>query len=338
MGPLDEELLGILACPRTLTPLHYDAARGALVSREAGLAYPLRDGIPVLLDEEAYPLDRDGSASPLSDPDALRADIRRLGPWHQDLEIAPGVRTGERDSNEAPDPLGVGHAGLVQPVEALTQIARDIFADGLAGRSLLDCACNAGGYVFAAKQLGAGRCFGFDVREHWLDQARFLQRHLPGDDVEFARLDLLELRERNLQPFDVTLFFGLFYHLPDPVAGLRIAADLTREMLILNTAWDPGVPDHGLKLNLEDDQALMSGVHRLAWLPSGSRVLEDILHWSGFPHTRVQHVSTSGQSPRIQILAARQAETFAHYDAGHPPPKPGPRPLWKRAARRLLRR
>ena len=336
MGPPDEELLDILVCPKTRTSLRYDAARDALVSEQAGLAYPLRDGIPVLLEEAAQTVDRDGSAGPLPDPNVLRAEIRRLGPWHQDLEIAPGVRTGERGPDEAPDPLGVGHAGLVQPVEALELITRDIFPAGLAGRSLLDCACNAGGYVFAARQLGAGRCFGFDVREHWLDQARFLERHLPSDGVEFARLDLLALRERDLAPFDVTLFFGLFYHLPDPVAGLRIAADLTREVLILNTAWDPTAAGNSLTLSLEDDQALMSGVHRLAWLPSSPVVLEAVLRWCGFPHTRIQHISNAGRFPRIQIIAARQAETFAWYDTRRPPQPPPP--LWRRAARRLLRR
>lgn len=334
MGPLDEKLLNILVCPRTLTPLRHDAVLGALVSDEAGLAYPVRDGIPVLLDEAAYPFGGDAPARAPYDPDALRAEIHRLGPWHHDLEIAPDVRTGERGPDEVSDPLGVGHAGLVQPVEALTLITRDIFPDGLAGRSLLDCACNAGGYVFAARQLGAGRCFGFDVREHWLDQARFLERHLPSDDVEFAQLDLMALPGRNLAPFDVTLFFGLFYHLPDPVAGLRIAADLTREVLILNTAWDPKVPGNALTLNLEDEQALMSGVHRLAWLPSGPVVLEEILRWCGFPHTRVQHISDVGRFPRIQLVAARQAEALAAYDARRPPEVT---PLWRRAARRVLR-
>jgi len=58
LGPPDEDLLTILACPVTLTPLHYDVARKALVSREAGLVYPLRDGIPVLMEDEAYSLDR----------------------------------------------------------------------------------------------------------------------------------------------------------------------------------------------------------------------------------------------------------------------------------------
>lgn len=276
-------------------------------------------------------------------PEELRAEIRRLGPWHQDLEIAPGIRTGERAPDADPDPLGVGQPGMLEPGRVLSILMRDVFPSGFEGRSVLDCGCNAGGYLFEATRMGAGRCFGFDVREHWLNQARFLSRHLPSDNIEFDQLDLLALRERKLEPFDVTLFFGLFYHLPDPVAGLRIAADLTRELLVLNTAADPKLEGHALTLNLESETALMSGVHRLAWLPTSPRVLEEILHWCGFPHTRVHYVRKAPRFPRIQVLAARDARTFAHYDAVHPP---RPTPLWKqrlkpwlkRAARRLLRR
>lgn len=123
---------------------------------------------------------------PTSNPDELRLEIRRLAPWHQDVEISPGVRTGERAPDDDPDPLAVGSPGMIQPDRAIAFIVREIFPAGLEGRSVLDCGCNAGGYRFAAKSKGAGRCFGFDVREHWLNQARFLARHLPAEDVEFA--------------------------------------------------------------------------------------------------------------------------------------------------------
>jgi uncharacterized protein YbaR (Trm112 family) len=53
-----EELLSLLVCPITRTPLRWDQAAGELVSDEAGLAYPVRDGVPVLLAEEARRLDR----------------------------------------------------------------------------------------------------------------------------------------------------------------------------------------------------------------------------------------------------------------------------------------
>jgi len=49
----DPKLLEILVCPLTKVPLHYDAARQELVSDQAKLAYPIRDGIPVMLVEEA---------------------------------------------------------------------------------------------------------------------------------------------------------------------------------------------------------------------------------------------------------------------------------------------
>ena len=55
--PVDPRLLEILVCPVTKGPLEYDRTRGELISRSAGLAYPIRDGIPIMLPEEARQLD-----------------------------------------------------------------------------------------------------------------------------------------------------------------------------------------------------------------------------------------------------------------------------------------
>jgi uncharacterized protein len=54
---IDPRLLEILVCPRTKTTLEYDAQNQELISRAAKLAYPIRDGIPIMLPEEARPLD-----------------------------------------------------------------------------------------------------------------------------------------------------------------------------------------------------------------------------------------------------------------------------------------
>jgi uncharacterized protein YbaR (Trm112 family) len=56
-GAVDPQLLEILVCPVTKGPLRYDRARGELVSEQARLAYPIRDGIPIMLPDEARPLD-----------------------------------------------------------------------------------------------------------------------------------------------------------------------------------------------------------------------------------------------------------------------------------------
>lgn len=56
-GRLDPKLLELLVCPLTKTTLEYDVERQELVSRTARLAYPIRDGIPIMLPEEARTLD-----------------------------------------------------------------------------------------------------------------------------------------------------------------------------------------------------------------------------------------------------------------------------------------
>lgn len=75
---VDPKLLDLLVCPLTKGPLRYDRARQELVSEQAGLAYPIRDGIPIMLVEEARPIDEDAgipdqvqsaSADPRADDD-----------------------------------------------------------------------------------------------------------------------------------------------------------------------------------------------------------------------------------------------------------------------------
>ena len=54
---VDPKLLEILVCPQTKGPLEYDAEKQELISRSAKLAYPIRDGIPIMLPEETRRLD-----------------------------------------------------------------------------------------------------------------------------------------------------------------------------------------------------------------------------------------------------------------------------------------
>lgn len=56
-GELDRRLLEILVCPLTKGPLSYDRTRQELISAQAGIAYPIRDGIPIMLVDEARQLD-----------------------------------------------------------------------------------------------------------------------------------------------------------------------------------------------------------------------------------------------------------------------------------------
>jgi uncharacterized protein YbaR (Trm112 family) len=63
--PIDPKLLEMLVCPLSKGPLIYDRVAGELICKQSGLAYPIRDGIPIMLPDEARPLDDgDGAQSP----------------------------------------------------------------------------------------------------------------------------------------------------------------------------------------------------------------------------------------------------------------------------------
>ncbi|HEY5311034.1 MAG TPA: hypothetical protein VIK18_00900 [Pirellulales bacterium] len=218
-----------------------------------------------------------------------------LAPWALEVEVAPGITTAPAPRND--------QVSFTNPKPWFTREVASVYPAGLAGKRFLDCACNCGAYSFWAKELGAAECFGFDVRRCWIDQAEFLltSRTSPKDGMRFQRLDLLDLPGLGLPPFDITWFSGIFYHLPDPVTGLKIAADLTNEVLMLNTAWKPG-PAGALIAGQEAKDATMAGVYGLNWHPTGPEVLQSILRWLGFVEFRLSFQNEK----RIALWASKK--------------------------------
>ena len=68
-GTVDPKLLEMLVCPLTKGPLSYDAGAQELISKQAALAYPIRDGIPIMLIDEARPLEDAAVAKSPDEPD-----------------------------------------------------------------------------------------------------------------------------------------------------------------------------------------------------------------------------------------------------------------------------
>jgi SAM-dependent methyltransferase len=240
------------------------------------------------------------------------------------VDVRGGVTTADAAEVEVDPKFGKVSFHDVEP--GFKTLISSLYPDGLAGRSVLDCACNCGGYSLWSRELGASRCFGFDVRDHWIRQAEFLasEREQPSDGCSFQVLDLYDLPSRD-EEFDIAIFKGIFYHLPDPVTGLKVVADKTRELIVLNTAMRSGAKDGFLAVAHESTDFVMSGVYGLNWLPTGPVVLQRILAWVGFPATRIsfwQKATSlrSGGQPigRIEILAAREEATFRHYDEKFP--------------------
>jgi SAM-dependent methyltransferase len=243
----------------------------------------------------------------------LSARVEALAPWHHTVSLRGGVVTRSRQNE-----TGTGERIMAyDPAQGFERIIGRIFPGGLDGRSFLDCGCNAGGFSVAARDNGAGRVFGFDARQHWIDQAEFI-REARGLDAFQIRFEVatLEALDGHDQDYDITWFSGLFQHLPEPVAALKVAADRTRELLFLNTACLPATPnipeDPTLLVQKERKDHPLSGIHGLGSIPSGPVVLKNILHWLGFVEVKTylwnQPEDQAGlpQRGRVALVAARR--------------------------------
>lgn len=246
------------------------------------------------------------------DNEELIQKIRELGPWHHDIELNNEVHTGKVFSSTGILPKQENDGvTLISPRAHFTNLVNDCYSGSLKGKTFLDCACNGGAYCFLAREFGAEDVVGFDVREHWINQAVFAQEHritAPVDNIRFEVLDLYDVPKENLQPFDFTYFSGIFYHLPDPVTGLKIAADLTKDVFFINTA---GIsrPENpmGLSMSHESTSKIMSGVHEISWFPNGPECVQVLLHWLGFPEVKLTKlVKNPNNRIRMSMVAARE--------------------------------
>jgi len=245
----------------------------------------------------------------------LLTELKDLAPWHFDLEVANGLRTSAGNAKDYEDE-DHRNISVVDPFE-LEPLLLQLYPDGLVGKRFLDVGCNAGGYCFVANKLGATYAFGFDVHDHWIRQANFLKTQWDIDQasVEFGVMHLGDLKVA--QSYDVTLFKGVFYHIPDPIHDLSHLCDLTKEVVILDTMTDPSIPEHCLGSSRESQTHLMSGVDGLNWIPGGPKVVENIFQWAGFPEVRLAkrlEQYGDGRRGRMRLVAARSKALLEAFD------------------------
>src|SRR6266446_2469799 len=151
-------------------------------------------------------------------------------PWHHSIDLGGGVVTSGNKS-----------AALCNDEAALIFDRVD-----LSGRSVLDIGAWNGFFSFEAKRRGASRVLATDHycwnHEHFRGRETFeFARSTLGLDIEMLDIDVPELcPERVGSTFDVALFLGVFYHLFDPIDGLRRAAALAKEVLVVETHIDLG--------------------------------------------------------------------------------------------------
>jgi len=188
-----------------------------------------------------------------SDPHKIRPLAAALGPWHQKIELTPGV-------------FSCDHAPAHNLKPALRQA-------GVSGGSVLDIACNAGLHSLQAFACGARRVFSFDARTQWTAQADFVRKVYGIDDDVWTIRNLdADYCLPNCEAFDVVIAKGILYHVGNPIAFLREIARIARRAIIINTARAPGLQP-GFSIRLENPALSVSGLNTHCWYPTGLDVL-----------------------------------------------------------------
>ena len=169
----------------------------------------------------------------LPDRDRLVAEVRRLSPFYHAVELPHGVVTHAPDlaRREVERTRVEDLAKYLRPL-----LAAEYGAELLAGRRVLDAACNCGGFSVEAVRMGAERVLGIDVVDRYLEQARFIRDSLGlGGRIELRRLAVESLHPWDVGRFDVTFLFDVLYHFESPVLALRRLAAVTRRMIVVET-------------------------------------------------------------------------------------------------------
>ena len=161
-----------------------------------------------------------------ADAAALAAKVAQYQ-WHHSLDLGDGVVTpGSKSLQE----IALEKAAFFDRVD-------------FRGRSVVDIGAWHGTFSFEAKRRGASRVLATDHLAWIYPTVRGretfdLAKERLGMDVEALQIDVVDTTADRIGQFDIVLFLGVLYHLPDPFRGLANVAGLTRELLIIETTLD----------------------------------------------------------------------------------------------------
>lgn len=166
----------------------------------------------------------------------------------------------------------------------------------LVGKRVLDVGCNSGFFAILARRAEAASVLGIDASPKNIEQAHLVLRLTGLDRITYQVMNVYDITRDRLGTFDITLFFGILYHLDNPVGALARLFDVTNEMLVVDTQL---VPMRMPMFRVEPDTISYhreSHMNALAFIPSESAVVR-LLKSVGF--ARVFRVPVRPSSPAV---------------------------------------
>src|SRR5256714_9886681 len=192
--------------------------------------------------------------------------LKLLEPWFHRIDLGDGIFT--KTESVMGEPID-------HPRETWEVIEQCLPAE-LTGKSLLDVGCNGGFYCVEAKRRGARRVLGVDGQRQHVRQALFVRKVL-GLDLEFRRFSVYDLDPATVGVFDVTLALGLVYHLKHLVLALERLYDVTRELLIVETAIIP--PEQTPPSFVQSLGEIRQTLHPLFYAENPPGAKEQVYNW-----------------------------------------------------------
>jgi tRNA (mo5U34)-methyltransferase len=156
--------------------------------------------------------------------------IDALKPWFHSIQLDDGMRI-QRDPVYGED--------TTYP-EEVWKTVKKLLPGNIQGLRVLDVGCNAGYFAVEMKRAGAGYVLGIEAYPQYLAQAK-LVRDIFQIDLDLRGLNVYQVTE-DLGQFDITLFLGVLYHLKHPLLALEILANVTKGILVVESAILPDFP------------------------------------------------------------------------------------------------
>jgi len=215
------------AVRRSLQRLGYEVRR--VPRHKSGVsAPPTTEPLPAI--EPRWPLPVSPEAG---DPTWIREQFARFELWHYAYKFEGGLEFAMRHRHSGPrtdDPQRV-----LQRFRHFMPSVVHAAGGSLAGKRVLDIACNSGFWSVQCALLGA-EVVGFDARPELIEQANLIKKITGVGNVEFKVLDFWDMSPGALGGlFDVVLNLGILYHLADPLRALQLTHAMSRDVILLDT-------------------------------------------------------------------------------------------------------
>ena len=166
------------------------------------------------------------------DKETVLKKVAEVPFWWHSIDLGYGIVT-------------PGHqGGIKHPTGTKNLLGNLKLPDDLRGKSVLDIGAWDGFFSFEAEKRGASRVlavdnFYRDKLEHTGSQGFEVAKEILKSNVEFQKASVYDLSPEKFGMFDIVLFLGVFYHLRHPLLALERIFSVTKEMLIMETHYDP---------------------------------------------------------------------------------------------------